>query len=213
MQSKTEQRSPYEPDHSGLETEFDITHEDIEKAFQDFVKSDESQKEPRDRGLVNTLSVFGGVMLVVTILFGLQMLGLDAGPDISFTQHVIGPSLLALFTLLIWSGISKRKRNKKKNKTVAPKLKVRPAGANKTYSDGKTSAKDGNYDSYAFTKKKQLRRSRKDKRFLGVCGGIADYFGFDPTVVRILFGLSMAFYGTPILLYFLLAIVMKKEPE
>lgn len=213
MQSKTEQRSPNEPELSGLETEFDITHEDIEKAFQDFVKNDESEKEPRNRGLVNTLSVFGGVMLVVSVLLGLQMLGLDAGPDISFTQHVIGPSLLALFVLLIWTGISKKKRIKKKNRREAPKLKVKPSGASKAYSYEKSSAKDGNYDSYAFTKKKQLRRSRKDKRFLGVCGGIADYFGFDPTVVRILFALSMAFYGTPILLYFLLAIVLKKEPK
>ena len=34
---------------------------------------------------------------------------------------------------------------------------------------------------------KRLVRSTKDRRIAGVCGGIAEYLGIDPTVVRILF--------------------------
>ena len=34
--------------------------------------------------------------------------------------------------------------------------------------------------------KKRLYRSRKDKMIAGVCGGIAEYFKIDPTIVRIL---------------------------
>jgi len=32
---------------------------------------------------------------------------------------------------------------------------------------------------------KQLLRSRTDRKIAGVCGGLAEYFGLDPTVVRV----------------------------
>ncbi len=34
---------------------------------------------------------------------------------------------------------------------------------------------------------KRLHLSRKNKRILGLCGGIAEYFGWDPALVRWLF--------------------------
>jgi len=215
MQSKTSPQNPNQHSYPELEEEFDISQEDIERAFHEFVEQDKAEPA-RDRSVVNVASIFGGVMLVVTALMILQLLGLQIGPDISFTRHVIGPSLIALIALLGWSGVRKKKKNKKDNLHNTPKLKVKRPGASSSYAPGsRPGAKtaDTGYDEYAFTKRKRLLRSRKDKKFLGVCGGIANYFGFDPTIVRILFGLSMAFYGTPILLYFLLAIVMKKEPK
>lgn len=33
----------------------------------------------------------------------------------------------------------------------------------------------------------QLRRSRKDRRLAGVCGGLAEHFNIDPLLVRVLF--------------------------
>ncbi|MCL2844172.1 MAG: PspC domain-containing protein [Chitinivibrionia bacterium] len=32
---------------------------------------------------------------------------------------------------------------------------------------------------------KRLYRSEKDTKIFGICGGVAEYFGIDPTVVRI----------------------------
>jgi len=32
---------------------------------------------------------------------------------------------------------------------------------------------------------KRLYRSEKDVKVFGICGGIAEYFGIDPTIVRI----------------------------
>ncbi|HTI56868.1 MAG TPA: PspC domain-containing protein [Verrucomicrobiae bacterium] len=59
-----------------------------------------------------------------------------------------------------------------------------------------------------------LRRSRKHKMIAGVCGGIAEWLGWDPTVVRVLYVVvsivSVAFPG--ILCYLVLWIVMPKEP-
>jgi len=46
---------------------------------------------------------------------------------------------------------------------------------------------------------KRLKRSRKSRKIAGVCGGIAEYFEMDPTLVRILYVvvsvLSAAFPG------------------
>ena len=43
----------------------------------------------------------------------------------------------------------------------------------------------------------------------GVCGGIAEYLRWDSTLVRVLFViLTFLGWGTPVLLYFILALVM-----
>ena len=58
-----------------------------------------------------------------------------------------------------------------------------------------------------------LHRSRRHRILAGVCGGIADWLGWSPTVVRILFVVvslaSVAFPG--IVAYILLWILMPLE--
>jgi phage shock protein C len=57
---------------------------------------------------------------------------------------------------------------------------------------------------------RRLTRSRKHKMIAGVCGGLAEYFELDPTVVRVAYVLisvvSVAFPG--ILAYIILMFVM-----
>lgn len=61
--------------------------------------------------------------------------------------------------------------------------------------------------------RKKLRRSATDNRICGVCGGIAEYFGIDSTLVRLAFaGLSFV-SGAGIVLYILAAIIMPKADE
>ena len=53
--------------------------------------------------------------------------------------------------------------------------------------------------------KKRLMRSDSDKMIAGVCGGLADYFEIDPTIVRLVFaGTFLLGFGSPGLLYLLL---------
>lgn len=58
--------------------------------------------------------------------------------------------------------------------------------------------------------KNPLKRSKKHRLLAGVCGGLADWLGWDPTLVRVLFVVisifSAAFPG--ILAYIILWIVM-----
>jgi phage shock protein C len=55
---------------------------------------------------------------------------------------------------------------------------------------------------------KRLVRRQDDRMFLGVAGGIADYLGIDPAIVRVLFVLLTLAKGWGLLLYFILAIIM-----
>ena len=61
-----------------------------------------------------------------------------------------------------------------------------------------------------------LRRSRSNKMIAGVVGGLAKYFGIDPTLARVLYVVgsivSVAFPG--ILVYVLLwAIIPEDDPQ
>ena len=61
-------------------------------------------------------------------------------------------------------------------------------------------------------KKNSLTRSRTDKKFLGVCGGIAEYLNLDSTLVRIAFVIGVISSAGPLILaYFGLAFAMPKE--
>jgi phage shock protein C len=60
---------------------------------------------------------------------------------------------------------------------------------------------------------KRLYRSRNDRMFSGLCAGIAQYLGLDPTVVRALFALSAIFlFPMPIVVYLVLLFVVPEEP-
>ena len=54
---------------------------------------------------------------------------------------------------------------------------------------------------------KKLTKSN-DKKICGVCGGLAEYFGIDPTIVRLGWLLLALCGGTGILAYIIAAIVM-----
>ncbi|MBM7613500.1 PspC domain-containing protein [Alkaliphilus hydrothermalis] len=61
---------------------------------------------------------------------------------------------------------------------------------------------------------KRLYKSRHDKKLFGVCGGVAEYFGIDSTLVRLgLVLLTLMPVGSGIILYILAAIIMNEEPR
>jgi len=59
---------------------------------------------------------------------------------------------------------------------------------------------------------KRLYRSRDERIIWGVCGGIAKYFGLDPTLIRLIAVLSLFLALTGILIYIILTIVVPLEP-
>ena len=55
---------------------------------------------------------------------------------------------------------------------------------------------------------KKLVKSPTDRMICGVCGGIAEYIGIDPTVVRILWVIFSLMGGSGLLAYIITAIII-----
>ena len=56
--------------------------------------------------------------------------------------------------------------------------------------------------------KKTLKKSARNKMICGVCGGVAEYFGIDPTIVRLIWAILSLAYGTGVFAYVIAALVM-----
>ena len=60
---------------------------------------------------------------------------------------------------------------------------------------------------------RRLYKSRQSRMIDGVCGGIAEYFEIDPTIVRILMVLFCMMGGTGFLLYIVAMVIMPVNPD
>jgi len=58
---------------------------------------------------------------------------------------------------------------------------------------------------------KKFVRSTSDKMIAGVCGGLAQYFGIDATIVRALFVFFSLWVGGGVLVYIVLWVIMPEE--
>jgi phage shock protein C len=63
------------------------------------------------------------------------------------------------------------------------------------------------------TEVRRLYKSRTDRMLDGICGGIAEYFGIDSTLIRIAWVLLSLLGGTGILLYLIAMIIMPTNPS
>ena len=59
--------------------------------------------------------------------------------------------------------------------------------------------------------KKRLYKSSTDKKVCGVCGGIANYFDVDPTVIRLIWVIFTLAGGSGLIAYIIASIIMPDE--
>ncbi len=61
---------------------------------------------------------------------------------------------------------------------------------------------------------KKLYRSKHDKVFLGICGGLGEYFDIDPVVIRLFWLLAVIFSGIApgLIAYIFAALLIPKHP-
>ncbi len=59
---------------------------------------------------------------------------------------------------------------------------------------------------------RKLYRSRTDRKLAGVCGGLAQYFNLDATLIRVLFVLLTVLGGAGPLIYVAMWIIVPNEP-
>jgi phage shock protein C len=137
---------------------------------------------------------FFGITLVLLGAFVL-LINLGWIADVnwwSFSHSVLLPSLLVLLGIILI--YSYRRRRASPEAAVAGGVEAAAGAAGEP------------------VRAKELRRSTKDRKVFGVCGGIADYFNLDPTIVRVLYlVVVLASFGWGLLLYIILAVVMPEE--
>lgn len=152
---------------------------------------------------------------------------------------IVGGALVTLVGFGFLVGDRKRARKIKKAKKKAQKQARVTQAQSASYSDipggetsgfessssrlrndldsGATSSSEDSsftdFNDYGYRHSRKLMRSRSDKKWTGVCGGLAKYFGISSTVVRFIFVAAFFMgYGTSLLIYFGLSLAMPKEP-
>lgn len=175
-----------------IEDYFEIEDAQLEATLERFL-ADEKQKPKTSK--INIASISGFLILMVSTiyLFGTYIFpGLPDTSGLLQTITVIG-GILVLFTGL--GAFSRTKRKKRRS------------SKRRNWND----VNDQPMDTYGLRQRKRLTRSKKERKLFGVCGGIANYFNIDPTVVRILFVILALSYGTSILIYIILAVALPEE--
>ncbi len=213
MSSRTRQRQQTLDDQltsEDLDFEFrdsdelaDISEEDIEA----FLEDQEEEKEP---GFWNLPTIAGLSIITVGIAYVLQEMGLWAGFDISVLANAL-PWLAGILIILMGFGVlnwkprkKKRVKRTRKEATVSEHAKPdRNLVVEEIEVKGRLKEKKS---------KKKLQRSELNKKVFGVAGGIGEYFGVDPTLIRIAFVVAVIFgFGAAIPIYILLAIILPKR--
>ncbi|MFW9848830.1 MAG: PspC domain-containing protein [Candidatus Thorarchaeota archaeon] len=69
-----------------------------------------------------------------------------------------------------------------------------------------------NYDRPPAPEPKRLYRRSSDRVIAGVCGGIADYFEVDATIIRVIWVIFSLFYLIGLIGYIILALIVPIEP-
>ncbi len=178
---------------SESESVYDVSSRDLESTLQQYIEEDAVEtKKPNT--LMNPVTMIGlGVLAVCAI----SVMQIFMPFDTDFSELLVLISVFGSFlVLLVGLGTFSRPKRKKKK---TPKT---------------ISIEDGKLDEYGLLKKKRLFKSRTNRKLAGVCGGMAQYLGMDPTIVRILFVVfTFIGSGSPVLAYIVLSMILPKEPK
>ncbi|MEM1269441.1 MAG: PspC domain-containing protein [Bacteroidota bacterium] len=190
----------------------DITDEDVELFME--LQEDE-QKEPGFWNLptiagLSIIAVGGGYLLQeIGLVFPFQLEGLVA----------ILPWLAGILIILLGFGVLNWKPGKsRKAKKLEKRLRRKAAKARSRARTADDRVRAARSEASADKIRARARRPRKmtktrDKKMAGVAGGLAEYFGVDPTLVRIAFVIATLFsFPTPIIVYVILSAFMN-NPE
>ena len=193
--STEEETHPYATSFEVGETNLnldDISEEDLDNLFL--------EEEDEEQSLWNVPTISGLTIILVGIVYLLSEMGIWSGPDVSFLASTL-PWLAGVFIILLGFGVLSWRPKRAKRKT---KQAIEAAtGKKKVVEEPEPKKK----------RRSRLTRSRRDKKIMGVCGGLADYFNIDATLVRIAFVVGTIASGGPfILAYLALAYIMPQEP-
>lgn len=210
-----------------MEKTLHITDQELHSTLNEFLEEKEKKSK---QSIWNISSVTGLVLVLFSAAFaghfiGTELLGLNAWPLINtvmgFAPYIGG----VLLGLIILSTLTKSKGEKVKEEFEEEKAKEaydkldqflykdQGSRGSKRKSGSSTKSKSKSYSNFSVSAVQKLMRSRTDKKIAGVCGGLAKYLGVSSTIIRIIFVLAMFLgYGSFLLVYIAMAIIMPKEP-
>lgn len=183
-------RSQRSGERNPLADQFDIDEKDLQDTHHRMVIEDQERQDTAGRKW-NLATVIGLVMVaaaglgITSQVFGL---GFNLTAVLRFFA-IFGGVLVVFYGLGLFT--RSKKRTMRQARLYEPEPEVEP---------------------YALQQRKKLFRSREDRMLFGVCGGLAEYFNVDPTIVRVLFVLLMLSYGTSLLIYLIMAIAIPRRP-
>lgn len=213
---------------------------DLNATMQDFLKEEDKET---GKSIWNIATISGMVMIFLALSFAIQSIGLPIGSFLAgLSEGLVGSSVLpligGLLITLVGFGylVGDRKRARKLRKEQRRMAKA--SKASKSYSDIPGAEESGfrsgsrlknaldskedssgsrssslDFDNYGYRHSRRLMKSRSDKKWAGVCGGLAKYFGISSTVVRFIFAAAFIMgWGTSLIIYIGLALAMPKEP-
>jgi len=215
--------------HQNLDSMMDFEDHELQSTMREFLE----EEKKANTNIWNFATIAGiamffvGMMFIVNVVFGI-------GPGLGGLMEampLIGGALVTLVGFGFLVGDRKKEKESKKRKSRSKKydfdydfgasssqdtdedFTLNNDLGSKNKSRSKSSAGKYSFDNYAFKESKKLYKSRTDKKWAGVCGGLARYFGISSTVIRLLFVITFfAGSGTSLLVYLALAFALDKEP-
>jgi phage shock protein C len=208
-EASSSQPGPFEVGETTLDLN-DVSDEELHSLYFE----DDQQEE----NFWNATSITGLSLIVVGIVYLLNELGVLAGPDLGDLVAAL-PWLAGVFIILLGFGLLSWRPSSDSDATPADEAagasgSSSAASAASSAASTVSSSVDRAKKLFTGNRSSRLTRSRRDKKLFGVCGGIADYLGLDPTLVRIAFVVGVIASGGPfVLAYAGLAFAMPKEPK
>lgn len=208
---------------SGINTSstINVSEKDLINSLNDFLDNDEKSEK---KSIWNIRTVMGLVFVMISFSFignliGTEILGFSGLPFLNTLINVT-PYLAGAMLAVSCFGMLKSSKESVNQKVSEMRQynRTRDNLDKFLYDDADDQkTKSGNRQkpsmSSVLKDSNTLYRSRTDKQLFGVCGGIARRTGMSSTAVRLIFLAAMFLgYGSPLLLYIALAIVMPKEP-
>lgn len=163
----------------------------------------ESEKVEKPESIWNLPTMAGISTIAVGLVYLLQQMGLSLFPGSLAGLVSFFTSMAGILIVLFGFGILSWKPKKNQAAKTIGKKDMKGA-TQQNYGNTQTAA----YNSGA----KSLMKSQTNKKVAGVCGGIAEYFGLDATLVRIAFVASIFIIGGfTVPIYLILAAVLPKN--
>lgn len=193
--------SPAEEAYGVGETTLNLDDVSEEELRELYFEDDEA-----DQSLFNLPTVSGFALIAAGIVYLLSSLNVWSGAPMLDGIIQMLPIVGGIVVILVGFGLISHRRSKSKKDTNSSSTKA------------KTETKETVKETVEVRKrdksKKRLERSRSEKKLAGVCGGIAEYFSLDPTLIRIGFVIGVVASGGPFVLAYLgLWYLMPKEKK